>query len=179
MATQTVTLHDKTFGLYLPESEILTDIKTVAGKINHAYVGLNPLFIAVLNGSFMFAADLLKEVSVPCEISFMKVSSYENTESTGQITELVGLKEDVSNRHLVILEDIVDTGNTVVKLLQNLGERKPASIEIATLLQKPECLQHQLDVKYIGREIPNDFVVGYGLDYNGLGRNLRDIYKVI
>ncbi|MBK0401734.1 hypoxanthine phosphoribosyltransferase [Adhaeribacter sp. BT258] len=179
MAAQTVTLHDKSFGIYLPESEILSNIKALADRINQDYASLNPLFVAVLNGSFMFAADLLKEVTVPCEISFMKVASYENTSSTGQVTELVGLKEEIAGRHLVILEDIVDTGNTVVKLLDMLGVRNPASIEIATLLQKPECLQHKLDVKYTGREIPNDFVVGYGLDYNGLGRNLRDIYKVI
>jgi hypoxanthine phosphoribosyltransferase len=179
MAAQTVTLHDKSFGIYLPESEILSNIKTLAERINQHYATLNPLFVAVLNGSFMFAADLLKEVTVSCEISFMKVSSYENTSSTGEVTELVGLKEDVAGRHLIILEDIVDTGNTVVKLLEMLGQRNPASIEIATLLQKPECLKHELSVKYIGREIPNDFVVGYGLDYNGLGRNLRDIYKVI
>ncbi|MFC5269361.1 hypoxanthine phosphoribosyltransferase [Adhaeribacter terreus] len=179
MASQSVTLHDKSFGIYLPETEILNDIKVVADRINEDYASLNPLFVAVLNGSFMFASDLLKEVSMPCEISFMKVSSYENTTSTGQVTELVGLKENVAGRHLVILEDIVDTGNTVVKLLAMLKERNPASIEIATLLQKPECLKHELSVKYIGREIPNDFVVGYGLDYNGLGRNLRDIYKVL
>jgi len=179
MTTQTVTLHDKSFGIYLPETDILSHIKAIAEKINQDYAQLNPLFIAVLNGSFMFASDLLKEVTVPCEISFMKVSSYENTSSTGFVTELVGLKEDVSGRHLVILEDIVDTGNTVVKILACLQEKNPASIEIATLLQKPECLQHELQVKYICREIQNDFVVGYGLDYNGLGRNLRDIYKVL
>jgi hypoxanthine phosphoribosyltransferase len=178
MATQSVTCHDKTFDIYLPEAEILKDIKNVAQKINADYAGKNPIFVAVLNGSFMFASDLLKEVTIPCEISFIKVSSYENTASTGLVKELMGLKEDIAGRHVVLLEDIVDTGNTMVTLFEILQIRKPASIEIASLLLKPDCLQHDLEVKYIGRKIPNDFVIGYGLDYNGLGRNLKDIYKV-
>jgi hypoxanthine phosphoribosyltransferase len=179
MALQTVTCHDKTFKLYLPESEILQDIKTVAQKLNDDYADKQPIFVAILNGSFMFAADLLKEVTIPCEISFVKVASYLNTESTGQVKELVGLKENITGRHVVLLEDIVDTGNTMVALFETLKAQNPASLEIATLLQKPECLLHELEVKYIGREIPNEFVIGYGLDYNGLGRNLRDIYTVV
>lgn len=178
MDQQTVTCLDRTFKLYLPESDILNDIKTVARKLNEDYAGKNPIFVAILNGSFMFAADLLKEVTVPCEISFVKVSSYQNTESTGNVRELVGLKEDIAGRHVVVLEDIVDTGNTVVALFEMLKAKAPASLEIATLLQKPDCLQHKIDAKYVGRNIPNDFVIGYGLDYNGQGRNLRNIYVV-
>ena len=176
---QTVTCHDKSFELYLPEAEILQAIKKVADRLNQDYESKNPIFIAVLNGSFMFAADLLKEVTVPCEISFVKVASYENTGSTGQVRDLMGLKEDITNRHVVLLEDIVDTGNTMVALFEILKARNPASVEIAALLHKPDCLQHEMEIKYIGREIPNDFVIGYGLDYNGLGRNLKHIYKVI
>ena len=176
---QTVTCYDKSFDLYLPEAEILQDIKKVAERLNQDYADKNPLFVAVLNGSFMFASDLLKEVTVPCEISFVKVSSYENTSSTGQVKDLMGLKEDITNRHVVLLEDIVDTGNTMVALFEILKAKNPASIEIAALLHKPDCLQHKIEIKYIGRNIPNDFVIGYGLDYNGQGRNLKNIYKVI
>lgn len=179
MQTPTVTCHDKCFEIYLPESEILQEIKKLANQLNQDYEGKQPLFIAVLNGSFMFASDLMKEIAVACEISFVKVASYENTSSTGQVKELMGLKEDIADRHVILLEDIVDTGNTMVALLEMLQAKKPASLEVATMLQKPDCLQHDLSVKYVGRNIPNDFVIGYGLDYNGLGRNFRDIYKVM
>jgi hypoxanthine phosphoribosyltransferase len=173
-----VTLHDKTFKSYLTEEEILQAIQAMAARINADYEGEKPLFLAVLNGAFMFAADLMKEISIACEISFLRVSSYQDMNSTGQVSEVIGLKENVQDRLIIILEDIVDTGQTVYALLQNLTGKEPASIEIAALLLKPECVQHPLQVKYIGRSIPNDFVVGYGLDYNGLGRNLRDIYVV-
>jgi hypoxanthine phosphoribosyltransferase len=174
-----VTLHDKTFEIYMEEQQVLQAIAKMAARINADYDGRKPLFLAVLNGAFMFAADLMKEIGIPCEISFIRVSSYQNMNSTGRVSEVIGLKEDVKDRHIIILEDIVDTGQTVYALLENLSGKAPASIEIAALLLKPECLQHPLQVNYIGKSIPNDFVVGYGLDYNGLGRNLRDIYKVI
>jgi hypoxanthine phosphoribosyltransferase len=179
MPLSQVTLHDKTFKSYMPEKQILEAIATIAEKINADYEGKKPLFLAILNGAFMFAADLMKEISIPCEISFLRVSSYQDMNSTGQVSEVIGLKEDVKDRHIIILEDIVDTGQTVYALLQSLSGKAPASIEIASLLLKPDCVQHPLQVKYIGKSIPNDFVVGYGLDYNGLGRNLRDIYKVL
>ena len=167
-----VTLHDKTFKSYLTEQEILQAIQAMAEQINADYEGKNPLFLTVLNGAFMFASDLMKQISIPCEISFLRVSSYQDMSSTGQVSEVIGLKENVQGRHLIILEDIVDTGQTVYALLQHL------TIEIAALLIKPDCVRHPLQVKYIGKSIPNDFVVGYGLDYNGQGRNLRDIYVV-
>lgn len=179
MAPQTVTCHDKTFQIYLPEKKILADIKRVAQRLNADYEGKQPIFVAVLNGSFMFASDLLKEITIPCEISFVKVNSYENTESTGIVRELMGLKENITGRHVVLLEDIVDTGNTMVALFDILKAKNPASLEIATLLHKPDCLLHDLKVKYIGREIPDAFVIGYGLDYNGLGRNLKAVYSVL
>ena len=178
MSLSHITLHDKSFENYLPEQQILQAIEMMATRINADYEGKKPLFLAVLNGAFMFAADLMKAVSLPCEISFIRVSSYQNMSSTGQVSEVIGLKESVQDRHIIILEDIVDTGQTVYALLQHISGKEPASIEIAALLIKPDCVQHPLQVKYIGKSIPNDFVVGYGLDYNGLGRNLRDIYVV-
>jgi len=174
-----ITLHDKSFEINIPERQLLQASEILGARISADYKDKKPLFLAILNGAFMFAADLMKEINIPCEISFLRVSSYQDMYSTGQVTEVIGLKEDIRNRHIIILEDIVDTGHTVYALLQNLITKEPASIKIATLLLKPDCVQHPLQVKYIGKSIPNDFVVGYGLDYNGLGRNLRDIYKVI
>ncbi|KAA5548305.1 hypoxanthine phosphoribosyltransferase [Adhaeribacter rhizoryzae] len=179
MAPNRISLHDKSFEINIPEKEILAAIRQVAAGINADYKDKKPLFLAILNGAFMFASDLMKETNLDCEISFLRVSSYQDMHSTGQVSEVIGLKEDIKGRHIVILEDIVDTGQTVYALLQNLIAREPASIEIAALLLKPDCVQHPLQVKYIGLTIPNDFVVGYGLDYNGLGRNLRNIYKVL
>ncbi|MDX5348187.1 MAG: hypoxanthine phosphoribosyltransferase [Hymenobacteraceae bacterium] len=178
-ATQSVSLHDKQFNIYLPEEEILKNIKAVAERINADYTGKSPLFLAVLNGSFMFAADLMKELSCSCEISFIKLSSYQNMSSTGVVNEVIGLNESIAGRDVVVLEDIVDTGHTVKKILETLQPQNPASLEIASLLLKPDCLQHPLDIKYAAMAISNEFVVGYGLDYNGLGRNLKDIYKVM
>lgn len=178
MSATTVQLHDKEFTIYLQENEIQGAIETLAARINQEYKDKKPLFLAVLNGSFMFAADLLKEITIPCEISFIKLASYQNTQSTGIVKELVGLNEELTDRNLIILEDIVDTGHTVSGLLEKLKDRATASIEIACLLLKPTCLQHPLQIKYVALSIPNDFVVGYGLDYNGLGRNLRHLYKL-
>ncbi|GEO03198.1 hypoxanthine phosphoribosyltransferase [Adhaeribacter aerolatus] len=179
MAPKRITLHDKSFAINIPENKILEAIQQVATQINADYKDKKPLFLAILNGAFMFASDLMKETTIDCEISFLRVSSYQDMHSTGQVSEVIGLKEEIKDRHIIILEDIVDTGHTVYALLQNLTARQPTSIEIAALLLKPDCVQHPLQVKYIGMAIPNDFVVGYGLDYNGLGRNLRDIYKVV
>lgn len=179
MEPRTIKIHDCEFSTYIYEEEIIARINMLAERIDQDYANKQPLFLAVLNGSFMFVADLLKRVSIPCEISFIRLSSYQDMQSTGNVKEVLGLTEDIEHRHVVVLEDIVDTGHTVHGLLQQLAERKPASVEIATLLMKPDCLQHQLDVKYVAQAIPNDFVVGYGLDYNGLGRNLRDIYKIV
>ena len=179
MNPRTITLHDCDFSTYLYEEEIIARITMLAEQINQDYEGKNPLFLAVLNGSFMFAADLMKRVTIPCEIAFIRLSSYRDMESTGSVKEILGLTENVEGRHVVVLEDIVDTGHTVHNLINQLQAKSPASVEVASLLLKPDCLQHKLDVKYVAKAIPNDFVVGYGLDYNGLGRNLRDIYKII
>ncbi|WP_375416599.1 hypoxanthine phosphoribosyltransferase [uncultured Hymenobacter sp.] len=176
---QTVSLHEKEFTSYLPADELTAAVQAVAARINADYAGRCPLFVAVLNGAFMFAADLLKHVTVDCEIAFIRVASYEGTQSTGQLKELLGLHEDVRDRHVIILEDIVDTGHTMQALLTQLTEKAPASLEVATLFFKPASLQHELHLRYVGREIPNDFIVGYGLDYDGLGRNLPDVYVAV
>lgn len=138
-----------------------------------------PLFVSVLNGSFMFTADLMKYLDMPCEVSFVKLASYEGTSSTGKVKELVGLNDDITGRTVVIVEDIVDTGLTMQRLVETLKARNPKEVRIATLLVKPDKLQVPLDIQYVAMNIPNDFIVGYGLDYDGLGRNYRDIYTVI
>ena len=171
-----ITLHDKQFKPYLSAPQLAAATRAVAERINQDYAGRCPLFVAVLSGSFMFAADLLKHVTVDCEIAFIRVASYEGTQSTGSIKELLGLHEDVRGRDVIILEDIVDTGHTMQALLAQLKEKQPASLEIATLFFKPASLRHELSLRYVGLEIPNDFIVGYGLDYDGLGRNLPDVY---
>ena len=151
----------------------------VGEEINRDLADANPLFVSVLNGSFMFTADLMKHVSVPCEISFVKLASYAGTSSTGKVKELVGLSDDITGRTIVIVEDIIDTGLTMERLIETLKARNPKEIRIATLLVKPDKLKVDLDINYIAMSIPNDFIVGYGLDYDGLGRNYRDIYTVI
>lgn len=179
MNSDLISLHDKHFEPYLPAARLQAAIQDLAQQLNQEYAGKKPLFVAVLNGSFMFAADLMKALTIACEITFIRVASYQGTSSTGEVKEVLGLTEKISGRHLVILEDIVDTGHTMRMLLDTLGAQKPASLEVATLFLKPECLQHELSLKYVGLSIPNDFIVGYGLDYDGLGRNYPDVYKVV
>mgnify|MGYP001074678616 CR=1 FL=1 len=176
---KTIRIKDKTFAVSIPEEEILKQVKRVAEEINRDLAGRNPLFLAVLNGSFIFAADLLREVTVPCEISFVKLASYEGVSSTGAIKEVIGLAADITGRAVVIVEDIVDSGLTMVHMLDTLAKHNPASIDVCSLLVKPGNLKVSLDIKYKCLEIPNDFIVGYGLDYDGWGRNTRDIYTVV
>ena len=174
-----VKIKDKTFKISIPESEILKHVKEVADRINRDMADKNPLFLPVLNGSFMFAADLMKLITIPCEISFVKLASYQGVISTGSVREVIGINENLSGRTVVIVEDIVDTGLTMKRMIESIGTRNPASVHICTLLLKPEKLQEELDVEYVAMEIPNDFIVGYGLDYDQQGRNLRDIYTVV
>ncbi len=171
-------LQDKTFTLFIPEKEIQAEIRRVAGEINGDYQDRNPLFVGVLNGAFMFAADLMKNISIPCELTFVRVKSYAGTQRSGQVNTLIGLEHDIQQRHIIVLEDIVDTGFTLQYIKQLLQPANPASIEVATLLFKPEALAIPTTLRYVGLEIPNQFVVGYGLDYNGQGRNLRDLYQL-
>ena len=174
-----IKVRDKEFAVSIPEAEILKEIDRLAICLNHDLEGKNPLFLCVLNGSFMFAADLFRRITIPAEISFVKLASYEGTASTGVIKEVIGLSENIAGRTVVVVEDIVDTGCTMQKLLENLGTRSPEAIHVCTLLLKPEKLKIPLNVEYVALEIPNDFIVGYGLDYDGYGRNLRDIYTVV
>ncbi len=174
----TIKINDRQFAISIPEEKILKEVERLAAQINRDLEGKNPLFLCVLNGSFMFAADLFRRITIPAEISFVKLASYEGTASTGVIKEVIGLSENIAGRTVVIVEDIVDTGCTMSKLIENLGTRAPEAIHICTLLLKPEKLKVDLDIKYVALEIPNDFIVGYGLDYDGYGRNLKDIYTV-
>ena len=174
-----VTILDKTFETSIPEAEILERVKRVAEQINKDMAGKNPLFLAVLNGSFIFAADLMRFINIPSEISFVKLASYEGPTSTGEIKEVIGLNEDISGRDVIIVEDIVDTGSTMKRMLETLGTRNPRSLHICTLLLKPGKLAVPLNVEYVAMEIPNDFIVGYGLDYDQQGRSLRDIYTLV
>ena len=175
---KTITIKDKTFAVSIPEKEIQRQVARVANEINRDYEGEKPIFLAVLNGSFMFAADLLKEISLPCEIHFVKLASYAGTHTTGAVHEMIGLATDITNRPVIIVEDIVDTGTTMAHMLDTLWSHKPKSVEICTLLLKPNSLKVNLDIRYCALEIPNDFIVGYGLDYDGEGRNTRDIYTI-
>jgi hypoxanthine phosphoribosyltransferase len=174
----TIQIKDKTFAVSIREADIQREVARVAAEINRDLAGKNPLFLSVLNGSFMFSADLMKHITIPCEISFVKLASYQGVASTGVIKEVIGVNEDLHGRTVVILEDIVDTGLTMQRLLETLGTRNPAEIHIASLLLKPDKLTVPLDIEYVAMRIPNDFIVGYGLDYDGFGRNYRDIYTV-
>lgn len=175
----TIAIHDKLFSLYLDEEIIINRIKQLSHNIQCDYAEKDLLLLCILNGAFMFASDLVKSIDGSFEISFVKVSSYIGTESTGKVDELIGLTSNIKDKHVVIVEDIVDTGLTIDKVIFLLNEKRPKSIEICTLLYKPEAFMGKNSPKYIGFEIPNKFVVGYGLDYNEHGRNLKELYQLI
>ena len=179
MGQSHVTIHNKSFRPYLSAAALDEAVSTLATRLSADYAGREPLFVVVLTGAFMFASDLLKRMTEPCEIVFIRVASYEGTDSTGVVQEVLGLRENIPGRHIIIVEDIVDTGTTMHHLLPTLLAKGPASVEIATLFYKPASLRHELDLRYVALEIPNDFVVGYGLDYDGLGRNLPDVYVAV
>lgn len=171
-----VKIKDKTFEIMIPESDILAKVDVVAERINKDLAGKNPLFLAVLNGSFMFASDLMKRITIPCEISFVKLASYQGTTSSGKVKEVIGINENLSGRVVVIVEDIVESGLTMKQMIESLGTRNPAEVHICSLFVKPEKLQVPLDIKYGVMNIGNDFILGYGLDYDQQGRNLKDLY---
>ncbi|MCU4166007.1 hypoxanthine phosphoribosyltransferase [Carboxylicivirga caseinilyticus] len=169
---------DKEFVLSISEENILKAVEEVATRINTELEGKNPLMLCVLNGSFMFASDLMKRITIPCEISFVKLSSYQGTGSTGKVKELIGLNEDITGRTIVLLEDIVDTGLTISNTVDQVKSMGPAEVRVATMLFKPDACKKDITLHYVGMNIPNDFIVGYGLDYDGYGRNLRNIYTL-
>ena len=173
-----IRVHDKQFEPYLTTDQVQEVIKRLAAELSRDYDGKKPLFIPVLNGAFMFAADLFKHLSIEAEISFIKLASYKGTKSTGRVLTAIGLDTDIYQRHVVIVEDIVDTGKTLSEFLPQLKHQHPASIKICALLHKPEATVNPLNIDYLGFTIPNKFVVGYGLDYDGLGRNIPEIYKL-
>ena len=171
---------DKEFELFIPYEKIRSVVEKMADEMNENLEGKNPLFLCILNGSFMFAAEIFKRISLlDAEITFVKLASYAGTSTTGKVKELIGLNEDLTGRTVVVLEDIVDTGITIAKTIEQIKARNPAEVQIATLLLKPDALLKEVRLDYVGLEIPNDFIVGYGLDYDGRGRNLIDIFKVV
>lgn len=174
-----ITINGKSFETSMPEAQIKWRVKELAQQISRDMEGKNPLFLAVLNGAFIFAADLMREMSIPCEISFVKLASYQGTTSTGKIKEVMGINEDLSGRHVIILEDIVETGLTIKQMKESLGTRNPASVSVCTLFFKPERLQEDLKFDYVAFEIPNDFILGYGLDFDQQGRGLKDLYTLV
>jgi len=173
-----IQLHDKKFGIYLSEEEIQARIKALAAQITTDYADKQPIILSILNGSFIFTADLVRYFDFPMTIEFVRYSSYEGTASTGQVTKMLGMKSDIKDQDVIIVEDIIDTGRTLHHALQDLRDQQPRSIEIASLLVKPDAAIHEVPCKYIGFSIPNDFVVGYGLDYDERGRDLPSIYKL-
>ena len=175
----TITVLDKVFEPYIPHKKILNAVSRMAKELERDLANRNPLFLVILNGAFMFAGDLFKELHFPAEISFIKFVSYSGTHSTGQVRQLIGLDEDVEGRTVVLVEDIVDTGISMEKVLEYLSDKKIKDLRIATLLFKPNSYKKHFKIDYIGIEIPNDFIIGYGLDYNGRARNLKDIYKIV
>ncbi|MES2892834.1 MAG: hypoxanthine phosphoribosyltransferase [Bacteroidota bacterium] len=173
-----IKVNDKEFEPYLSAAAIKERIADLGKRINQDYQGKRPIFIAILNGSFMFASDLFKEINIDAEICFIKLASYKGTRSTGNVITSIGLDEPLKDRHVVIIEDIVDTGNTLHKFLPQLHNQQPASLKIAALLHKPEALEHPIQIDYLGFSVPNKFLLGFGLDFDGLGRNLAEIYKL-
>lgn len=174
-----IRVKDKDFEIFIPAGQIEGVVQQMADRINADFEGKNPLFLAVLNGSFVFAADLLRKISIPCNISFVKFASYSGTESTTEVRELIGLNEEIKGRHIILIEDIVDTGITMDLILTNLVKLNPADVKIACFCHKPDAFRKSFLIDYIGLNIPDEFIVGYGLDYDGYGRNLPDIYKIV
>lgn len=175
---QKITIGNKEFAVSIPSEKIDVAVKRLASSINKDFRGETPLFIGVLNGSFMFMSDLLKEIKLDCTVSFVKLSSYTGSLSSGNVRELLGIDEDIGGRTVIVIEDIVETGNTLEKIIEKLSAMQPKSLSLVTLLFKHRAYKKDIEIDYRGLEIPNDFIIGYGLDYNGYGRNLKDIYSM-
>ena len=179
MAMKEIRILNKKFRELIPEKEINARIIKLAEEINRDYAGKEVVFLGILNGAFLFAADLIRNVDLKSQISFVKLASYEGTASSGRIDELIGWNEDITDKNVIIIEDIVDTGDTLVRVVDDLNIRKAAEIKIAALLMTPDAYKKDIPIDYVGFKIPNDFVIGYGLDYNGYGRNFKSIYSLL
>lgn len=176
---ESITIHHKKFRLSISSGKIVAAVNTLASQLNKDLEGREVVFIAVLNGSFMFASDLMKKIRIDCRISFVKLASYEGTENTGHLNRLIGINEVLTDKTVVIIEDIVDSGNTINTLIEQIGKLQPAEIKTVALLFKPDAYEYTHKIDYTGFRIPNTFVVGYGLDYDGLGRNMDGIYTLV
>lgn len=176
---QIITVNDKQFKPFLSADKIKEQIQRLGAEINKDYATKRPLFIAILNGAFMFASDLFKELTIDAEICFIKLASYKGTKSTGNVITSIGLDESLKGRHVIVLEDIVDTGKTLHEFLPQLFDQQPASLKITALLHKPDALQHKITIDYLGFSVPDKFLLGYGLDFDGLARNLGEIYQLV
>lgn len=179
MSKKRIKVLELTFETSISEETIQKEIKRIAGEMNHDLADKNPIFLGILNGAFMFASDLFKQISIPCQITFLKLASYEGTRSSGTVKQLIGINQDIKDRTVVILEDIVDTGITLDTIIRQLSGFEPREILVATMLHKPAALEKDVKLDYVGFEIPNEFVLGYGLDYNGYARNLPEIYTLV
>jgi len=178
-ARRIIQVHDKKFRLYLSEEEIQREVSRIAFEMNRDLAESDPIFLGILNGAFMFAADLYKQLEFPCQITFLKMASYSGTYSTGSVKQLIGIGQDLKDRVVVVLEDIVDSGVTLETIIRQLSGYQPREIRVATLLHKPDAAVTKVRLDYVGLEIPNDFILGYGLDYDGYGRNYREIYQLV
>ena len=179
MDNDIIWVHDKYFTLFITETEIQKEVTRIAGEMNSDLARKDPIFLGILNGAFMFAGDLYKQLTFPCQITFLKLASYSGTHSTGSVKQLIGINRDLKDRVVVVLEDIVDTGVTLDTIIRQLSGYEPAEIRVATFLHKPDAAIKDVKLDYVGMEIPNNFIVGYGLDYEGYGRNFRDIYRLV
>ncbi len=174
-----VRVHDKHFEPFIPEEKILEQVRRIANEMNRDLANKDPIFLGILNGAFMFASDLYKQLTFPCQITFLKLASYSGTQSTGTVKQLIGINRDLKDRVVVVLEDIVDTGVTLETIIRQLSGYQPAEIRVATFLHKPDATIKIVKLDYVGMEIPNDFILGYGLDYDGYGRNFKEIYRLV
>ncbi len=179
MEQATVQVHDKHFEPFISEEVIQREVSRIATEMNNDLARRDPIFLGILNGAFMFASDLYKQLTFPCQITFLKLASYSGTQSTGTVKQLIGINRDLKDRVVVVLEDIVDTGVTLETIIRQLSGYQPAEIRVATFLHKPDATIREVKLDYVGMKIPNDFILGYGLDYDGYGRNFKEIYRLV
>ena len=179
MESKIVQVHDRYFEPFIAEEAIQKEVTRLAREMNRDLATKDPIFLGILNGAFMFASDLYKQLDFPCQITFLKLASYSGTQSTGSVKQLIGINRDLKDRVVVVLEDIVDTGVTLDTIIRQLSGFEPAEIRVATFLHKPGATVKEVKLDYVGMEIPNNFILGYGLDYDGYGRNFREIFQLV